>query len=119
MSGLNDMKKQITYIIICIASLIMASCTNENTGSAYPKDASSVTSNKEFILAFESKETGNSYYLRRLAENEVEQMPEDYIIEGEYVSILFVPIKNGEIVEAPLADRIALGYNIPDNLLEE
>jgi hypothetical protein len=83
---------------------------SSSTSGAYPKDAASVTSDPTFKLAFKSDQTGISYYLRRLAKDEVGRMPDDFVITGESASLVFLPIKDGKIVDAPLSDRAALGY---------
>ena len=114
--------KMIPAITTLLAFLLFAGCSRSENGkpstSAYPKDAVSVTSNPDFKLAFKSDQTGISYYLRRLAKAEVSQMPEDFVISGETVSLVFVPIKDGKIVDAPLSDRAALGYKIPEEMLK-
>lgn len=77
-----------------------------------------VTADSNFKFAFKSDKTGISYYLRRLAKDEASKMPEDFVIAGENVSLIFVPIKDGKIVDAPLSDRAALGYQIPPEMLK-
>ena len=115
----------IPTITALLAVLLFAGCSKSDSGtpssgesSAYPKDAASVTSNPAFKLAFTSDQTGISYYLRRLATNETSLMPEDFVIAGETASLVFVPIKDGKVVDAPLSDRVAIGYKIPDGMLE-
>ena len=117
--------KMIPAITTLMAVLLFAGCSKSGSGtpsasasSAYPKDAASVTSDPAFKLAFKSDQTGISYYLRRLAKEEVSKMPEDFVITGETASLVFVPIKDGKIVDAPLSDRAALGYKIPEEMLK-
>jgi len=117
--------KMIPAITTLLAVLLFAGCSKSDSGtpsssrsSAYPKDAASVTSDSAFKLAFNSDQTGISYYLRRLAKDEVSKMPEDFVITGETASLVFVPIKDGKIVDAPLSDRAALGYKIPEEMLK-
>jgi hypothetical protein len=112
-------------IITALAVLLFAGCSKSDStssstakSSAYPKDVASVTSNPSFKFAFKSDQTGISYYLRRLAKDEASKMPEDFVITGENASLIFVPIKDGEIVDAPLADRASLGYKIPEEMLK-
>jgi hypothetical protein len=116
--------KMIPAITTLLAVLLFAGCSKSDgpapapAPSAYPKDAASVTSDPAFKLAFKSDQTGISYFLRRLAKDEVSKMPEDFVIAGETVSLVFVPIKDGKIVDAPLSDRAALGYKIPQEMLK-
>ncbi len=116
--------KLIRAITLLIA-LLFAGCSKSDSGSpsssassAYPKEAASVTSDPAYKFAFKSDETGISYYLRRLAKDEVGKMPDDFVITSETFSLVFVPIKDGKIVDAPLSDRAALGYKIPPELLK-
>jgi hypothetical protein len=115
--------KMISAITTLLAVLLFAGCSKSDNpassaSNAYPKDAASVTSDPAFKLAFKSEQTGISYFLRRLAKDEVSKMPEDFVIAGETVSLVFVPIKDGKIVDAPLSDRAALGYKIPQEFLK-
>jgi len=116
--------KTLSLILITAALLISGCSKNEHAGStastasAYPKDAASVTADPNYKLAFKSDETGISYYLRRLTKDEAGKMPEDFVITGENVSLVFVPIKDGKIVDAPLGDRAALGYKIPEDMMK-
>jgi major membrane immunogen (membrane-anchored lipoprotein) len=116
--------KMTSTITTLIAVLLFAGCSKSDSGtpaasasSAYPKDAASVMSGTAYKLVFKSDQTGISYYLRRLAKDEVSKMPEDFVITGETVSLVFVPIKDGKIVDAPLSDRAALGYKVPEEML--
>jgi major membrane immunogen (membrane-anchored lipoprotein) len=117
--------KLITATTTLLAVLLFAGCSKSDNGSpsasassVYPKDAASVTSDTTYKLAFKSDQTGISYYLRRLAMDEVGKMPEDFVITSETVSLVFVPIKDGKIVDAPLSDRAALAYKIPAEMLK-
>ena len=117
--------KLIPATITLLAILLFTGCSKSDNGSpsasassAYPKDAASVTSDSAYKLAFKSDDTGISYYLRRLAKDEVSKMPEDFVITSETTSLVFVPIKDGKIVDAPLSDRAALGYKIPAEMLK-
>lgn len=117
--------KLIAAITTLLTALLLAGCSKTESSSsspgmssAYPKDAASVTSAAGFKLAFKSGQTGISYYLRRLAKNEVSKMPEDFVITSENVSLIFVPIKDGKIVDSTLSDRVALRYEIPPEMLQ-
>ncbi len=105
--------------------LLLSGCSKSETVSqstnarnAYPKEAAAVESDPLFKLAFKSEQTGISYFLKRLSKDETIKMPEDFVIKGENASLVFVPIKDGKIVDAPLSDRVALGYKIPEDMLK-
>ena len=117
--------KLIATITATLTALLIAGCSktesspsSSNAGSAYPKDAASVTSNPGFKFAFKSDQTGISYYLRRLTADEISKMPDDNVIKGENASLLYVPIKDDKIIDAPLSDRVALVYKIPPEMLK-
>src|SRR5262249_43138381 len=96
-----------TYIAIVLSALLIAGCSKSEkpaTTSAYPKEAAAVTSDPAYKLAFKSEQSGISYYLRRLNADEVAKMPPAAVIRGEAASLLMVPIKDNQIVEAQTSD---------------
>jgi len=116
---------KIPSLIVITAALLISGCSKSgsagiasSSASAYPKEAAAVVSDSNYKLAFTSDQTGISYYLRRLAPDEAGKMPDDFVIKGENASLVFVPIKDGKIVDAPLEDRAALGYKIPEEMLK-
>src|SRR5262245_40281390 len=82
--------------------------------AAYPADAAEVTADSRYTLEYRGSESGIAYYVRSISAEEAAAFPEDYVVESESesesTSYVFVPIKDGAIVDAPLADRIGLGY---------
>lgn len=117
-------------ITASLAALLVAGCTK--TGSSpssagtsasdstniFPKYAALVTTDAKYKLAFKSEQTGISYYIRQLTKDEVSKTPDEFVINGKNGSLMFVPIKNKTIVDAPLTDRVALAYKIPPEMLK-
>jgi len=116
--------KLLTTIVAAFAVLLLASCSKKDSHSAadakiaYPTDAATVTSNATFMPVFKSGRTGISYYVRRLSSEEVSKMPETFVIKGENASVIFVPIKDGKIVDADSSDRAELGNKIPPGMFQ-
>lgn len=115
--------KLITTIVTAFAVLFLAGCSKSGNPSAatpsvvYPTDAATVTPESGYMLMFTSSRTSISYYVRRLANEDVSKMPEASVIKGEGASVVFVPIKDGKIVDADPTDRAELGTKIPPGML--
>ena len=106
--------------MLLVACGLFSACSKSRVGthkSSFPKSAQEVIQDARYRNVFTS-DSGISYYIRKLAADEVAKMPEDNVITGEKSSLLYVPIKGGQIVVAPLADRMALGYKIPNDMME-
>ena len=108
------------------AALLLAGCSKSDSGvpsstssSAYPTDASAVTSDPAYKRGCFSALTGATYYVRRLAKDEVATMPKNCVISDETTSVLVVPIKDGEIVDFGGPARFAEFFSrTPEEMLK-
>jgi hypothetical protein len=107
--------RRLRLLVVTIA-LLAAACseggeiTEAVDTSAYPTAAAEVIADARYALTYTSPDTGIAYYVRSVSADEVDRLPSDYMIEADTGRYVFVPIKDDAIVEAPLKDRIGLGY---------
>lgn len=108
-------------LVLCLPLLaLLAACDVTSTGepaaapkvSLFPRSAGEVTADSRWEMRYEGKATKIQYFVRTVSNDEAEQMPDTNLFKGDAQSWVFVPIKDGKIVEAPMSDVIGLGYAI-------
>lgn len=116
--------KLITTIVAAFSILLLASCSKSDSHSAgdsvtYPTDAAVVTaSSSPYMVVFKSEQTGIAYYARRLPSEDISKMPEASVIKRGTNAVVFVPIKDGKVVEADSSDRAQVEDKIPQGMLQ-
>ncbi len=119
------MKKCLLVIIIILS--ILTGCSEnpsqeENDAQVfpYPKTPADIQADDTYKLYYTGEKSGVQYYLKEIGNEELEQYSDDdpvhdTVLSGEEKSWVFVPVKDGKIVEygtEHLGDVIAITMKI-------
>src|SRR4051812_39516540 len=113
--------KLITTIVAAFAVLLLAGCSKKDAPAAasvtYPTDPAALTSNTSFLVVYKSDRTGKTFYARRLSSEDASKLPEVSVIKKGTNAVLFVPLKDGKIVDVDASDRSEVEGKIPPGML--